>query len=42
MKCGFCNSTTDPIGRRHTIAGLRMVILVCGSCEAILGAAIDV
>jgi hypothetical protein len=42
MRCGFCGHEGDPVGRRLTIAGLRMVIILCSSCEAILGVAIDV
>ncbi len=37
MKCPHCNATSV-VGRRRNIMGVRVVMIICGSCQKVLGA----
>jgi protein-arginine kinase activator protein McsA len=39
MKCGFCGQNTAPLGMTWSTSGERLIVLVCGRCQAVLGAA---
>jgi hypothetical protein len=38
MKCGFCNAVAIT-SMRDSMSGVQLVIVYCGSCQAVLGPA---